>query len=250
LPVALGVAALRAPARVLPAPAQPRVGLDTDESGCIVDAFLDQRWLHSAALRTCRGDEALPFALEPGVWRLQLRRDPFASESASALASYVRAAGEDDASALHSIASAALQRDASDALARAVLENPSAFSASFEPTAAYLLAVLDPGVIALPQPASSYPRAVARALVERDRLRALSLLVLAACAVALGLLVLQRGLRAAAEASRVMEAAGEEPRQLERQRARMALHVLATVTGLLLAFVAIAVYMIVRGRAP
>jgi hypothetical protein len=248
LPVALGMAALRAPPRVLDAPARPRIGLASDERGCIADAFLEQRWLHSAALRACR-DESLPFELAPGLWRLQLRRDPFASESASAFAVYVRGAGEDGASVLRRIAAAALQRDPHDALAQAVAKDPSAFGAELEPTAAYLLAVLDAGVIALPPPVSSYPRAVARALLERERLRALSVLVLAACAVALGLLVLQRGLRAAAEASRVMEAAGEEPRRLERQRARMALHVLATVTSLLLAFVAIAVYMIVRGRA-
>ena len=105
-------------------------------------------------------------------------------------------------------------------------------------------------MIALPAAVSSYPRAVARAQLARGRVRALSLLVLAACALSLGLLVLARGLRAAAEAGRVMEAAGEEPRRLDRQRARMALRVLATVTSLLLAFVAIAVYMIVRGRGP
>jgi hypothetical protein len=250
LPVALGVAALHAPVRVLRAQARPQLGLDADETGCIVDLFREQRWLQGASLRQCRGGEAWPSALEPGVWRAQLRRDPFASESASAFAFYVRAAGRDAAAALQQIAGAALEYDASDALARAVAADPNAFAASFEPTAAYLLAVLDAGVIALPAPVSSYPRAIARAQLERDRLRALSLLVLAACALALGLLVLQRGLRAAAEASRVMEAAGEDPRRLERQRARMALHVLATVTSLLLAFVAIAVYMIVRGRAP
>jgi hypothetical protein len=253
LPVALGVEPLLAPPeRVLQAPARPALGLagDADETGCIVDAFLGQRWLHSAALRTCRGDEPLPFALAPGVWRLQLRRDPFASESASAFTLYVRAAGQDAATALAEIGAAASQRDPDDALARAVRADPGAFADRFAATAGYMLALLDAGVVALPAAASSYPRAVARALAERERVRGLSLLVLTACALLLGLLVLARGLRAAAEAGRVMEAAGEEPGRLDRQRARMALRVVATVTSLLLAFVAIAVYMIVRGRAP
>lgn len=249
LPVALGVQPLIAPARVMAAPAQPSFGLDGDETGCIADAFLEQRWLHTFALRRCRG-EALPVALTPGTWRVQLRGDPFASESASVFTLYVRAAGEDDARALQAIAASAAQRDASDRLARDVSRDAHAFGAGFDATAGYLLASLDEGVVALPEPVSSYPRALERAALERGKLRALGLLVLAACALALGLLVMQRGLRAAAEAGRVMQAAGEEPRALDRQRARMALQVLATVTSLLLAFVAIAVYMIVRGRGP
>ena len=108
LPVALGVAPLAAVApRVMDAPARPALGLNAEERGCIADAFREQRWLHTAVLRECRGREALPFALAPGVWRIQLRRDPFASESASVFTLYVRAAGEDAASALAHIAEAA-----------------------------------------------------------------------------------------------------------------------------------------------
>jgi hypothetical protein len=47
-----------------------------------------------------------------------------------------------------------------------------------------------------------------------------------------------------------MRAAGEAPERLGRQRARMVLRTLAVVTSLLLAFAAIALYMVVRSRAP
>jgi hypothetical protein len=62
--------------------------------------------------------------------------------------------------------------------------------------------------------------------------------------------VAQRGLSAADEASRLMTAAGEDPRRLDRQRLRMTLRVLATVSSLLLAFAAIAAYVIARGATP
>ena len=47
-----------------------------------------------------------------------------------------------------------------------------------------------------------------------------------------------------------MEAAGEEVKRLQRQRLRMTLRILATVSSLLLAFAAIAAYVIARGAAP
>jgi hypothetical protein len=249
LPVALGASVVRAPARVLPAPALPSVGLSGQERGCVVDAFREQRWLRTGSLRECNATERLPFAaLEPGLWRLQLRRDPFAVESAAVFTLYVRAADESSATALARMAAAALEREPDDPLANAVQRAPDAFVAGFDPTAGYLLALLDAGVLELPAPVSSYPRAVAHMRAERSKLRAVGLCVLALCALSVGLLVAERGLRAAAVASRVMREAGEAPEQLDRQRARMALRVLATVTSLLLAFAAIALYMIVRSR--
>jgi hypothetical protein len=47
-----------------------------------------------------------------------------------------------------------------------------------------------------------------------------------------------------------MAQAGEEPHRLDRQRLRMMLRVLATVCSLLLAFAAIAAYVIARGGSP
>ena len=47
-----------------------------------------------------------------------------------------------------------------------------------------------------------------------------------------------------------MAQAGEEPGRIDRQRLRMTLRVLATVSSLLLAFAAIAAYVIARGSTP
>jgi hypothetical protein len=162
---------------------------------------------------------------------------------------YVRAAGEADAAVLAQLARAALEREPDDVLARAVSEQPEAFVSALGETARYLLAVLDAGVLALPAPSSGLPRALARLSASRAHVRKLALLALALCALTLGLLVAQRGLTAATEASRLMADAGEDPRQLGRQRLRMTLRVLATVSSLLLAFAAIAAYVIARAAS-
>ena len=104
------------------------------------------------------------------------------------------------------------------------------------------------GIVTLPPMVSSYPAEVARLSAEQAVLRNWALLAIGLCALALGLLVAQRGLRAASQASELMAAAGEDARGLDRQRLRMVLRVLATVTSLLLAFAAIAVYMVARSH--
>jgi hypothetical protein len=250
LALALGASALREPPRLMPAPAVAQIGLQEEERGCIVDAFRDRRWLRTGALVDCRGGERLPFApLEAGLWRLQLRRDPFATDSAAVATLYVRAAGEADAAVLMQLARAVLERDPDDVLARAASEQPQAFVPALAETARYLLTVLDAGVLVLPEPSSGLPRALARLSASRAHVRKLALLALALCALTLGLLVAQRGLTAATEANRLMADAGEDPRQLGRQRLRMTLRVLATVSSLLLAFAAIAAYVIARAAS-
>jgi hypothetical protein len=251
LAVALGASALDEVPRIVPAPALPKVALQDEERGCIVDAFLERRWLRTGGLADCRTGESLPFApLEAGLWRIQLRRDPFSAESAAVTTLYVRAAGEPDAAVLARLARAAHEREPDDLLVQAVREQPEAYVTAFSETARYLLAALDSGLLVLPEPSSGLPRALARLSASRARVRKLALFALALCALTLGLLVAQRGLHAATEASRLMAQAGEEPRRLDRQRLRMMLRVLATVSSLLLAFAAIAAYVIARGGSP
>ncbi len=252
LAVALGAVAARELPALIAAPARPPLGLLGDERGCIVDGFLQDRWLRTGALRACDGHEPLPFAaLQPGLWRLQLRRDPFAAQSAAVRSLYVTRAGQRPDDVLVQLAAAVLARAPDDALARAVSADPGAHAgAQLDPTAHYLLSRLDAGIVALPPAASSYPAARARLAIERTRLRKLSLLALALCAFTLGLLVAQRGLRAVSQAGRLMAEAGQDARELEHQRLRRVLRVMATVTSLLLAFVAIAVYMVARSHGP
>ena len=111
-------------------------------------------------------------------------------------------------------------------------------------------AALDGDLFALPQPISGYPRAIALQRATNARVRRYALFALALCALSIGLIVAQRGLKAAGEAGRLMAQAGEAERLVERQRQRMTLRVLATVSSLLLAFAAIAAYVIARGAAP
>jgi len=250
LPVALGASALHEQPRLLAPAAAPRIGLQDDERGCIVDGFFERRWVRTGALSACRG-EPIPFAaLTPGLWRLQVRRDPFAVDSAAVASVYVQRAGERAPDVLARLAHAALDQDPEDALARAVRDRPEAYAAELAPTATYLLALLDAGLLALPEPASGYPRARAHLLVERERVRKLALFALALCGLTVGLLVAQRGLRAATQAGELMAEAGEEPERIGRQRLRMTLRVMATVSSLLLVFAAIAAYVIARGNAP
>jgi hypothetical protein len=251
LAVALGANVASEQPRIFDAPARPQIGLRSDEGGCIIDAFLERRWLRTGSLRDCRDHEPLPFdALEPGLWRLQLRRDPFSGDSAAVRSIYVRQPGEPAAHVLSRLASAALDQSPDDALARAVRNTPEAYAAALDDTAGYLLASLDSGIIALPAPASGYPMAMLQLQLARAKLRKLALFALLLCALTLGLIVAQRGLVAASEAAHVMAEAGAEPPELDRQRLRSTLRVLATVSSLLLAFVAIAVYMVARSQGP
>jgi hypothetical protein len=250
LPVALGASALHELPGLLTTASAPRIALQDEEPGCIVDGFHERHWSRTGALAACRG-ERLPFAaLAPGLWRLQVRRDPFAVDSAAVASVYVQRAGERAADVLARLARAAREQDPEDALARAVVAQPDAFAAELADTASYLLALLDAGLIALPEPVSSYPRARALLIAERERVRGFALFALALCGLTIGLLVAQRGLRAATQAGELMAEAGETPEQIGRQRLRMTLRVLATVSSLMLAFAAIAAYVIARGQAP
>jgi hypothetical protein len=253
LAVALGMDAMaELPAMPLASAQLAPALLGEESGGCIVDAFRAadhwQQWMGTGFLRECRGREALSFGtLEPGLWRVQLRRDPFGSDNAAVRALYVRAPLETTSAALTAIARDVRTIAPEDALARRVLE-PDAVFDDAEPVARYLLARLDAGVASLPRPSSSLTIDLQRMAIERARLRKWALFAIALCALALGLLVAQRGLRAATQASQLMAAAGEDARGLDRQRLRMVLRVLGTVTSLLLAFAAIGVYMVARSH--
>jgi hypothetical protein len=83
----------------------------------------------------------------------------------------------------------------------------------------------------------------------RAQLRKLGLLALGACALTLVALLGQHGLGAAQQASRLLAAAGSHPGAVRRARMRMALRVVATLCALLLAFAAIAAYVVARAAS-
>jgi hypothetical protein len=182
---------------------------------------------------------------------LQLRRDPFASGSAAVHSLYVLRAQQSERDALAVLRAQVRQRFADDPLARALDDTALAAlpDAAVQDVAGYLLAALDEGVIALPPPVSSYPRSLLALARTRSRVRTLALVVVLLCALTLGLLLARRGLRASDEAARIMAEAGEAPARLGRQQRRRVLSVLATVASVLLAFAAIALYILVRSRS-
>jgi hypothetical protein len=252
LEIALGASSLAAQPGVLRTPASPEIALEDDEPGCIVDAFHELRWVRTGSLRDCRRGEPVPFpALGAGLWRLQVRRDPFGASGAAVATVYARGPDESDTDVLERLARAVLLAHPDDAFARGIASGGAHVDASgFETRARYLLAALDTGILALPEAVSGYPRAMARLEAARKRVRKLALLVLVLCAIMVGLLVLARGLSAAGVARRVMSEAGEEPGRLGRQRARMIVRVLAAVSSVLILFAAIAAYVVARSAMP
>jgi hypothetical protein len=145
------------------------------------------------------------------------------------------------------LARAALVADGGDLLARAVARDADHFAGDLANTASYLAAMLEEGIYAQPIAESSLPAALARLEHERGRLRTYALVALALTALMLGLLVARRGLRAGAEARRILVDAGSlaPPR-----RSLMLLRVAAVVASLLFVFVAIAIYLVARGQGP
>lgn len=247
LPVALGASALEPADGLLQLADEPDLRL-ADAGGCIVDAYGSGLWQRTGTLSQCALVERLPFApLGPGLWRLQLRRDPFAADSAAVRMVHVGQPSQSPAAVLAELARAVLAQEPSDLFAHGVAQEPERYAASALEASAYLLAALESTIRPQPQPVSSLPQAVARLAERRSKLRNLALLVLLLSGMSLALLVARRGLRASEQAERIMQAAGASHAQSGRARLRATLTVLLAVASLSLAFVAIAMYVIARG---
>ena len=63
---------------------------DRSEPGVIVDAFRSDRWTKTAfVVPAADGRASLPFELEPGLWRLQIHRDPLRGKAAGVHLIYI-----------------------------------------------------------------------------------------------------------------------------------------------------------------
>jgi hypothetical protein len=127
---------------------------------------------------------------------------------------------------------------------------PSSDAAELERSASYLLAMLDADLFQLPDPTSGYRLAQARIGAHHRDVRRLALVVLALAAVSLALLLVQRGLAGSAQAEDVLRASGLGWEDRSRARLRRTLRVLGVAVSMLLAFLAIALYLIARGNGP
>jgi hypothetical protein len=216
--------------------------------GCMVDAYLQDRWLLAGSSDDCTGFSALPFPMrQPGLWRLQASRDPFGGESTAARLLYLRPAGQDDNGALEAVARYASRAFDDDAYARSVASHPERFAASdLQKQVAFLLARAESLLVPPPAPAASLPAQQAALDRKREVLRNYALVVLALAGLALSVYVLLRGLGAASRARAIMIAAGDRTAGRGLERARATLTVLAAALCVALVFAAAAMFVMAR----
>ena len=227
-------------------------GLDVDAgsaagpaspSSCIVDLFRDGHWVATGSLANCAEPSPLPFELQPGLQRLQLRRDPFSTQTAGVMTIYLRGAAETPEQIATVLAAAAEPFAPSDAV---VLRCKRAPSECVEPGwGAYLSALLDSGIYELPAPVSGYAASLARSRARQQQLRSMALLALALGAGALAFSIGRSGWSAGQRAS-LVSALGDAS-AARRARMRSLLVVAASVCSLLLVFVVLALYVVARG---
>lgn len=247
LPVALGAAALRVKKLIVAPDESPAIALLGGEGGCVVDVFDDGRWVRSGSAPSCTRDKPPPTAaLAPGVYRIQARRDPYASSMAGVALCYVLAPGETRARALRELAGRVAALDSTDRFARSVMAAEDSALPLDAPSFGYLAAALETGVIELPRPVSGYAATLERLAESQAQLRWLSIIALVLGALSLALSVGIRGLRAAARADALLLDAGHTGQMRRRARARAMLSLAFSVLSLMLVFVVLGAYVVAR----
>jgi hypothetical protein len=243
LPIALASARLDTSALSLVEASTFRLRLQgADADGCIVDDFVAGRWVRTGSLAHCDRASGLPFALPLGLSRLQVRRDAFSAQTAAVAAVYLRAPGESADHELEVLTSAAAQIAPDDVLLRSIARRPAS-----QPDAAlsgYLAAILEMGIFAPPPSATAHVELRQQLQARQDRLLTLSLAALGLAALALVLSLGPLGVRAGLRASRLVSQG--DPRASRRLRLRSFLVVFASVCSLVLVFIVIGLYVLLR----
>jgi hypothetical protein len=253
LPIALGASALRLKSSIV------REGdplsfqlLGGGEGGCILDVFRDEHWLRTASARSCSQPQRIA-ALPPGVYRMQARRDPFASATAGvAIAQVISRA--DRASGLSAeLAREVIAFDPTDRFAGEVARGTQAdlgqatHDLKPDPGFGYLAAALESGIIELPRAVSGYNSTLERLAHGQAQLRWLSIFALVLGAISLALAVGRSGLRAVARADEILHEAGQTGPVRRRARARSMLSLALSLLSLMLVFVVLGAYVVARG---
>ncbi len=232
VPIALATPALRAERRLLRPSETLRITVDVlgDHPGIIVDAYRDGLW--RATQSFAASDAPLEPALDrtPGLWRLQVRTDPFSSDRAAVVHVLVRSENEDAASAL------------SRAFETELPEGPD------ELRLAWASAALEESVHPLPPALSGRAEDEARLRARQGTLRWFLVAALVLGVLVGAIVLVRRGLDAAHEAQRVMEATGDAELGGVRNRRRILLSAMAIVATAILAFVAAAALIVARAH--
>jgi hypothetical protein len=246
LPVAMGSLSVQAPALSWSVDEQPRIRVWAGEGSCIVDAFRAGYWLRTGSLAACARENSLPFAALPaGIYRLQVRSDPFSAQTAGVTTLVVRAPGETAAQVASALAREAREIDVGDPFVQECMANPD--TANDPAALAYLAAVLENGVIEPPPAATGYADSLTQLRERQGRLRNLSLLALALGGLSLVLTIGRRGLSAGVRARALLLRESLDPEFGRRTRWRSLTLVVASVLSLVLVFVVIGLYVLARG---
>lgn len=233
LPVAFATPAIELASRTISPEESPRLRVSVlrDHPGIIVDAYQDGVWRWTGSLPLPRSSVPAPVGpLEPGLWRLQVRTDPFSAEHA----------------AVRMIAT----NGVSDALARIeeLGGDPFAPSGTPEDRFAWSAASVESAHRALPEPASGFAADEARLSARQARLRVAAFVALAVGLAVLGGALVRRGVESAQEAQRVMDATGDVELASARHRRRTLLSALAIVATVLLAFLGAMALIVARAH--
>ncbi|HET8933590.1 MAG TPA: hypothetical protein VFN67_09130 [Polyangiales bacterium] len=242
LPIAMGALSVGINARVVNHARELKVFSPAAVSGCIVDAYQDGRWRETGSLAACDKPATLTLELGPGLWRLQLRRDAFATETAGVASVYIRGANEPAEHVASQWARAAVQLAPDDKLAIQCVSHPEL--CTDENAIEYLAATADIGLLALPRPVTSYAARLERAREQTTRMRWLALGALCLGAVGLVLSVGRSGVSAGVRASLLFL---DDPRAARRARLRSMLLTAASAVSLLMVFAVLALYVLARG---
>jgi hypothetical protein len=242
LPIAMGGLNVEANRLVVEQTNELRVRSESVAQSCIVDAFRDGHWRATGTLRTCATLSALPFGLDSGLWRLQLRRDALSGEPVAVASFYRRSPGERDEQVAAAWARAALQSEPDDRFVRGCAAQPAL---CVEPSALeYLAATQEAGILPPPEAVTAYATRQQHAREQRARLRWLALCALGLGAIGLALSVSRSGLRAGVRASQLFS---EDPGSARRARVRSVVMSAASALSLLLVFAVLALYVLARG---
>ncbi|AKF08165.1 hypothetical protein [Sandaracinus amylolyticus] len=229
LPIALATPWIDAPRVVssmpIPLEAHPPVGREV----LTADLFYEGRWIATATLDPARPE--LPFDVGPGLYRVEVRADPFGGERAAARYVLVAPAGSD--LALH---------DTRELLRREDVELTD--REGTEPR--LLLAGAEEEVRTLPSAISGLEDDRRMVAERRRRLHFVAGLALGLGIAVLAMSLLRRGLFAAAEARDVMHEAGDPEARSVRARARTTLAVIAIVGAVAVALLAGAALILAR----